>query len=331
MSSRLRALFLLAGAAGLGWLMSRTGLGRLAEDAARTGWMLIPILAVYGLSYICYAWAWQLIMADEPTRPSFSRLYAITVSAFALDFVTPMVNVGGEPFRVAAAAPWVGVRRAVGGVVVYKMLHALALALIWLAALLLAFLLLPGQPIVIASLLLATLLVVLLILLLMTLHRRGGLERLFQGVARVPVLGRLSARLEPHRETLSMLDRQIVEFYHRDPGRFYRALAIECLGRLAYLFEYYLIFRSVEVDVDLLQIIVIGGLASLMMTATFFVPFELGTKEGSHYLLFVLLGLDPALGVYTAVVSRARDLCWIALGLSLVWFSGSRTPVKEPA
>ena len=68
-----------------------------------------------------------------------------------------------------------------------------------------------------------------------------------------------------------------------------------------------------------------------MMTATFFVPFELGTKEGAHYLLFGLLGLDPALGVYTAMVSRARDLVWIAFGLSLVWFSGSRTPAKEAA
>jgi len=38
----------------------------------------------------------------------------------------------------------------------------------------------------------------------------------------------------------------------------------------------------------------------------FVVPFEVGTKEGSLYLVFQLLGLDPALGVYTAIVSRLR-------------------------
>jgi len=56
----------------------------------------------------------------------------------------------------------------------------------------------------------------------------------------------------------------------------------------------------------------------------FIVPFEVGTKEGSLYLMFQLLGLDPALGVYTAIVSRLRDIAWIGVGLALVWLSGRR-------
>jgi hypothetical protein len=125
------------------------------------------------------------------------------------------------------------------------------------------------------------------------------------------------------------LDQQIVDFYHRDPGRFYAALGIECLGRLAYLFEYYLIFLSIDLGMGYVHAFLIGGLSSLMMTATFFVPFEVGTKEGSHYMLFDLLGFDPALGLYTAMVSRARDLIWIAAGLTLVWFSGGRVARRE--
>jgi len=54
------------------------------------------------------------------------------------------------------------------------------------------------------------------------------------------------------------------------------------------------------------------------------VPFEAGTKEGSLYLLFRLLGLDPALGVYTAIVARLRDVVWIGAGLALVWLAGRR-------
>src|SRR5205807_2393592 len=62
----------------------------------------------------------------------------------------------------------------------------------------------------------------------------------------------------------------------------------------------------------------------LVQNALFVVPFEAGTKEGSLYLLFQLLGLDPALGVYTAIVSRVRDLVWIGAGVGLVWLSGRR-------
>jgi hypothetical protein len=47
--------------------------------------------------------------------------------------------------------------------------------------------------------------------------------------------------------------------------------------------------------------------------------------------MFQLLGLDPALGVYTAIVSRLRDLSWIGGGLVLVWLSGRRTPQRAAA
>ena len=85
----------------LGWAHAR----RVAE-AVTTGWMFVPILLLYGVVYLCNAGAWMLIMADEPRRPSFWRLYMVTASGFALNFVTPVVNVGGEPFKIAAVAPW---------------------------------------------------------------------------------------------------------------------------------------------------------------------------------------------------------------------------------
>ena len=56
----------------------------------------------------------------------------------------------------------------------------------------------------------------------------------------------------------------------------------------------------------------------------FVLPYELGAKEGSLYFLFPLVGVDPALGVYAALVSRVRDLAGIAAGLGLIWGTGRR-------
>src|SRR5439155_64662 len=110
--------------------------GRLERHdyAAQTGWMFLPILCLYGVVYACNTAAWWLIMADEPSRPPFWRTYAITTAGFALNFVTPMVNVGGEPFKIAAASRWLGVRRAAGSVVTYQMLHTLGMLLSFLTA-----------------------------------------------------------------------------------------------------------------------------------------------------------------------------------------------------
>ncbi len=324
MSRGVRLGLFVGGSALFAYLVARIGLGTLAADAARTGWMFLPILLLYGLVYVCNAWAWWLMMADEPARPPFWRAYAITVSGFSLNFVTPMINVGGEPFKVAAVSQWLGVRRAAGSVVCYQMLHTLAMVLSWLTALGLGAVLLPHDPAILAALAVAAAVLVGLGALLVSGHRSGVLERLLDVLHRVPLLGRLARLVEPRRAVLAQVDAQIAEFYRGNRRRFYQALALEYLSRAIYMAEYWLIFLSVGLDAGYLKAYLIGGLSTLMLNVLFIIPFEIGAKEGSLYLLFRLLGLDPALGVYTAIVSRLRDLVWIACGLTLVWFSGRR-------
>src|SRR5207302_6222524 len=92
----------------------------------------------------CSAGAWRLTMSHA-RRPSFWRTFAVTISAGALNFLTPVVNAGGEPFRVAALAPWLGTRRAAGSVILHRMLHSFAYVLVWFTAIVLAFALLPRE------------------------------------------------------------------------------------------------------------------------------------------------------------------------------------------
>src|SRR5258707_5768497 len=97
------------------------------------------------------------------------------------------------------------------------------------------------------------------------------------------------------------------------------------------MFEYVLMAWGVGLNITFAQAYVIGGLTSLIQNVIFVVPFEVGTKEGSLYLVFQLLGLDPALGAYTAIVSRLRDLVWIGGGVRLAWWSGPRAQARARA
>ncbi len=328
MSRKLQLLLFLCGSAVFGYLVLRIGPGQLLADAAHTGWMFVPIFLLYGVVYLLNAGAWQLIMAGEPAHPPFWRTCAITVSGFSLNFLTPMVNVGGEPFKIAAVAPWLGIRRAAGTVVIYQMLHTFGMLLSFLTAVLLGALLLPPTPAVRASLAAAFAVLLALALLLLTGHQRGMLERSLNVLHRLPLLDRLARRLEPKRATLALMDEQITEFYHRDPRRFLQVLALEYLSRCLFMVEYLLIPLSVGLHIGYGRAYVIGGLSHVIQNVLFFVPFELGAKEGSLYFLFQLLGLDPALGVYTAIVSRLRDVAWIGLGVALVWLAGRRAAAE---
>jgi len=330
MSRTLRLALFLLGVAVFGYLVTQIGVGQLVSDAGRTGFMFVPIVLLYALVYACSARAWQLTMGGgESNRPSFWRTYAVTISAGALNFLTPVVNAGGEPFRVAALAPWLGTRRAAGSVILHRMLHSFAYVLVWFTAIVLAFALLPRETpnAVLIILGVVGLLLLCILALIMSAHRRGVLERLLDWMGRAPLLRRLAARLEPKRTMLVELDQQITEFYHRQPRRFVQAILLEYLSRCIFMVEIVLIVASLGYRLDYLSAFTIGGLEALAGNLLFVVPFEIGAREGAYFALFSLFGMDPQLGLYTSLVSRVRDFVWIGLGLLLMIPAAERQPV----
>jgi uncharacterized protein (TIRG00374 family) len=329
MSRPLRLALVLLGAVVFGYLVARIGVGQLVSDAARTGFTFLPIVLVYALVYACSALAWQLTMGrGNSHRPPFWRTYAVMISAGALNFLTPVVNAGGEPFRVAALAPWLGKRRAAGSVILHRMLHSFAYVLVWFTAVVFAFGLLPRETptAVLISLGVVGVLLLCVLALIMSAHRSGVLERLLDWMGRIPLVRRLAARLEPKRALLAELDQQITEFYHRQPGRFVQAILLEYLGRCLFIVEIVLIVASLGFRIGYVMAFTIGGLEALAGNLLFLVPFEIGAREGSYFALFALFGMDPQLGLYTAIVSRVRDFVWIGLGLVLMLPTAERQP-----
>jgi len=318
MSGRVRLGLFGVGVLLLSVLVRQVGLAELVTNAVSVGWMFVPVLLLYGASLLCSAYVWHLTLAGEPSRPPFPRLWSLTISGAALNFVTPFINAGGEPFRIAGVAPWLGSKRATGSVVLTRMLNALALILTWLTALVLALVLLPLHGVLLAGVLAATAAAGALALLVFTGHQQGGFERLLDLVRRVPLLGRASGKLERWRETLADMDRQIADFYHRSPRRFLEALLVEYIARAMLMAEYYLVALGLGIALTPVNAYLVGGLASLAQNIVFLIPYEVGVKEGVLFLLFRLVGLDPDAGLYTALVIRARDLAWIGIGLLLV-------------
>ena len=61
------------------------------------------------------------------------------------------------------------------------------------------------------------------------------------------------------------------------------------------------------------------------LSATLALSMAASAAEGpTRASIMTTLGLDPALGVYTAIVARLRDVVWMGAGLALVWLAGRR-------
>jgi hypothetical protein len=329
MSRRLTLLFLGLGALLLALQIRSFGLGDLWSDATTAGWVLVPIVLFYGIAHGCDAQAWRVILGGEPNRPGWLGLYRMVVSGSALNFLTPMVNLGGEPFKAAFLASSLGVPRAAGAVLIRNVARGLGLLCFWLAAIVTGWFLLPPTPMIRALLLGAAAAIGLLMGLLIRAHRRGGLERLFDGAARLPGIGRVVRRAERFRPAVSETDRQIVAFAREQPGRLAVAVGFEVLGRAAFVVEFCLIGWAIGVPIAYPAAFTVGGLETLTGNLLFFVPYEIGTRETATMLLFGQLGYPPEAGLFAALVSRLRDLAWIVTGVVLVGLPRSRTALES--
>ncbi len=313
-SRRTQLIFFTIGAVALGILIARSDPAQLLSDVRQAGWAVPAVVSVYGVVYILNAIAWRLTMIEEP-RLTFQQSYTISVAAFSINYLTPFASIGGEPYKIVAASQWMGARNATASALNFRLVHMQAHVLIFLTGVLLAFVWLPrsaiGQPVLIAM----TAILLGLNLLLFALHREGMLERIFDFMGRTPLLKKLAVKLEPRRPALVDIDRQLIAFHSQHRGRYYGALAAEYGARVFSMLEFFIIAKAMGTPVSFGTAFLIGGFSSLVVNLFFFMPFNVGSKEGGLFMIFAALGLPPRLGVAAAVLSRLREITWIAIGL----------------
>lgn len=336
MTRALRLLVFAAGAALLVWLIARVGVSTLLDDARRMGWMILPILGLWAVVYVAYAAAWHLTLDGAPGRPPFREILRHSISGFALNYLTPVLAWGGEPYKAAAVSNAVGGRRASASVLAYNLIHTLSHLLLWLLAFLVAALWLPralaGPPgSVRAAALAAGAIVVAIGGCLIAIWRRGFVLPATRALLRVPPARAIAGALRLRADSAAGVDADVVAVARERPGRLALAVLVDFLGRAAATLEFWLVFASVGAPQPLWMAFLIGGLSTLLLTVLFFIPYEVGAREGGLYLLFQLLGLDPSLAVFSVIVIRFREICWIGAGLALVALpAGRRVAATSP-
>jgi len=299
------------------------GVGAVVDGVRRAGWVLLPIMLVQLGVYSLNAWSWWLLFDPTQVRPSYLRTLGISVTGFALNFITPVVNAGGEPYRVAVLTPELGLRRATGSVLGYVMVHAVSSLLLWLGAILATLLFLPhpgiGTPVLFGA---ATLVVVALAVVLSG-HRDGVVVRLAALLSTLR-FRRWSAWLEARRDAFAAIDAELVALWRDRPNRLVGAIAADTLSRLVGALEFFLIGLALGIPLAFTTSLAMWGLLALAMNLFFIFPWELGSREASIYGVTHLAGAPIEIAALAVVVGRVRELTWAALGMIVLWFETRR-------
>lgn len=303
----------------------------LWANIRRAGYWFPAVLFLWVFLYLANAWSWSVIIHDgEAPKVPFWKVYKYTISGFALNYVTPVGLLGGEPYRIMELTPYVGAAKATSSVILYAMMHIFSHFCFWMFSILL-YLVLYGMymPAGMAVFIIACLAFCGLgIYFFMKGYKNGLAMKTLRLLSHIPGLkSRLKRFIENKEESIHGVDAQIAELHAQRKSTFYLSLFIEFAVRVAGCLEVQFILFILTDHVSFWDCVLIQAFTSLFSNLFFFVPMSMGAREGGYALAVGGLSLSGAYGVYASLITRVRELVWIAIGLLLIKF-GNRSPIS---
>lgn len=290
------------------------------DNVCRAGYWLPFNIALWAFIYLMNAASWHIIINDkEHTRVPFGKVYQLTISGYVLNYVTPLGLLGGEPYRVMELSLYVGRAKAASSVILYSMMHVFSHFWFWLLGVVLFAIAYPmdwGLAILLGVIASVCLLV---IYFFMRGYRNGLVVKVFTILSRIPYVKRWACRFqERNAESLQRIDTQIAALHAQRKSTFYLSLGLELLARIVSSLEIFVLMRILTPEVTIVDSILIMAFSSLFSNLMFFMPMQIGAREGSIALVAERLHLTAGYGLFTGILCRLREICWIVIGLALI-------------
>lgn len=327
MSKKAQNFFLLFGLSVLGVMVYQLDYQEAWQGMCHAGYWFVAVVVLWVFLYIFNASAWYIIIrsdgSPETRTLSFSYIYRLTVSGFALNYATPGGLMGGEPYRIMSISPVIGKEKASSSVILYAMTHMFSHFWFWAISIIL-FLVTQTLTTNLAILLaLCTGFCILGLWFFMAGYRKGLANRMLSVARHIPVLKKWARPfVESHKEQLDTIDSQISALHAQNPKTFVTAVLLELVCRIVSSLEIYFILLVLMPEVSFIQCILILAFTSLFANLLFFIPLQLGGREGGFLMSITAFGISSGSAAFVALMVRLRELIWTAIGLALIKFSG---------
>lgn len=313
---------------------SDTTPAELLAGVQRAGYWFPAVLLLWVFLYMGNALSWWVILNDGQTpRVPYRLIYKYTISGFALNYVTPVGLLGGEPYRIMELTPLVGAAKATSSVILNAMMHILSHFCFWSLSLLL-YLFLYGRTMSVQTGCLMAFFALFCasgIYFFFKGYRQGLAMKALRLVRHIPGLRRRTEGfIQRKAPAIQKIDEQIAALHATRPTSFCISLLLELGVRIAGCLEIQFILYILTDHVSFSHCVLLQAFTSLFSNLFFFVPMSMGAREGGFALGMNGLSLAGSYGVYTSLLVRLRELVWIAIGLLLIKLPVSLHP-RRPA
>ena len=321
-------VFVVLGLALFAYFVRKAGVSQIADGIRRLGAGFLLIIAISSVRQIARSIAWTLCV-EEPYHLRFWDAFRARVMGDAIGNVLPFASfVVSEPAKPALIRDRVPLMAGLSGLAIENIFYGLSVAVFissGMVALLLSFSLPKGLRL--ASI--VALVVIMIVVILGALLIRKQV-RFISGTARF--LNRFALNEKWVEKGFGLEDR-IYGFYQGNSARFLPILLLEACFHLAGVCEIYvtLSFISPGQPPTLLTAFILESVNRVITVAFKFIPLRMGVDEAGTGKVSKVLLFAEATGVTLAIVRKARDVFWAAVGMALLVQRGLslRTVARE--
>ena len=320
---------MLIGVLTLGYMVYGIGFDNIWRDVQKTGFWFIPVIGSWLLIYVLNAFAFDAIIQEQDipeSNLSFWSVLKLTISGYAINYITPFVALGGAPYRIMELKPTLGINKASSSVLLYSLMHMFSHVLFWLVSIILILAFIPVNGIVLAGCGLMLLISLALGFWFVRVYRKGFTVSTMNLLTKLPFINKKARAFAAEKaDTLLEIDNQIRILYADRKSRFFSSLALEFVARVVGCLEIYFTAIAIGLNMSVTEALIVSSASSLFANVIFFFPMQLGTREGGLAMALQSVGLPAASGIFIGVVMRIREIFWIIIGLALINKKGVKT------
>lgn len=325
MKKKYQNIFFTAGVAFFVLMVTQLDFEEVAAGVNRAGYWFIAVVALWAVLYVFNTTAWWMVINSSTNDHklhgwgAFLWLYKITVSGFSLNYATPGGLMGGEPYKIMSLSPKIGTESATASVILHTMTHIFSHFWFWLIACGLFVLTEPINVFMAILLLAITFFCLTAIWFFLKGYKKGIARSLILILSKIPgARKRAQHFIERHNEELTEIDRQIAALHNQNPRTFVGAVSLELSCRLVSALEIFFILLVVMPEANYVVCVLILAFTSLVANMLFFIPLQLGGREGGFLMSVGGLGMTASTGIFVALLVRLRELIWTGIGLLLI-------------
>jgi uncharacterized protein (TIRG00374 family) len=298
----IRLIILVASLALLIWLLDLVGWDKIADYAVRLGWTGMIIIIVLGVAeHLLDAMAFQKAI---PENISLFYVHVANQAGALLNRFIPWE--AGEVLKGALLGRRVTSSASISGTIAWNYMYRFTKPIATLIAAAIAWMFgakeLSGLAgwMVLASVLSFAPYMVFKVLVHIGLARTAvWLMRVIRFIRRDP---------ERIIKKATEIDEVVRTFSKRPSATYYLIIILQLMGRVVSWVTLYLVLRFTGQDYDFVTTGMIWAGFQVMGYLVSLLPSRLGTTEASGWLLFKLLGLDPAVGLMAQCIMSVKSI-----------------------